>query len=92
MAELLHPCKWCGHVHRGACPRVKAITYDAGTGVIKHIEFHDPAEQRLQVVCDLLQVDNHYWDTRPCQTCRNVTQLLGKPFGCVKKAQDRNQK
>lgn len=31
---------------------------------------------------ELLYVDPHQWSTRPCQTCRAITALLGKSFGC----------
>ena len=33
-----------------------------------------------------LDLDNHYWSKRPCQTCREITELLRAPFGCNKKA------
>jgi hypothetical protein len=29
-----------------------------------------------------LQADPHQWSTRPCQTCRIITGILGEPFGC----------
>ena len=31
-----------------------------------------------------LEVDNHYWQKRPCQTCKEVSEMAGRPFGCVK--------
>jgi hypothetical protein len=31
---------------------------------------------------ELIYADPHQWSTRPCQTCRAVTAILGKPFGC----------
>lgn len=29
-----------------------------------------------------LSVDMHMASTRPCQTCRKISDALGKPFGC----------
>jgi hypothetical protein len=31
----------------------------------------------------LLQEDPHRWSDRPCPTCRSVSEIAGKPFGCV---------
>ena len=33
----------------------------------------------------LLEADMHYFSTRPCETCRNISGLIGRPFGCVAK-------
>lgn len=33
-----------------------------------------------------LQTDNHYWSTRPCDTCRFISGIRGKPFGCYEYA------
>jgi predicted anti-sigma-YlaC factor YlaD len=33
-----------------------------------------------------LEVDNHYFQTRPCETCRNISATLGRPYGCSAKA------
>jgi len=38
----------------------------------------------LDPILDLLQRDPHQWSSRPCQTCRTITSLLGKPFGCYR--------
>ena len=35
----------------------------------------------------LIEDDPHQWSTRPCQTCKTISSLIGKPFGCVKKAE-----
>lgn len=29
-----------------------------------------------------LEIDNHYWSSRPCGTCALLTRVLGRPFGC----------
>lgn len=33
---------------------------------------------------DLLEQDPHQFSTRPCQTCNQVSALIGRKFGCVK--------
>ena len=44
---------------------------------------------RLEALADLIDGDGHVFGTRPCQTCRTATSLIGKPFGCIKRAQQR---
>jgi len=36
----------------------------------------------IDAVLDLLQADPHQWSMRPCPTCKTITGLIGKPFGC----------
>lgn len=31
---------------------------------------------------ELLYADPHQWSTRPCGTCRAITAMVGKKFGC----------
>jgi hypothetical protein len=31
----------------------------------------------------LLANDQHTFGKRPCQTCRAISTMLGKPFGCL---------
>ena len=33
-------------------------------------------------VLDLLQEDNHNWSERGCGTCRAISSIVGRPFGC----------
>jgi hypothetical protein len=33
-------------------------------------------------VLDAIYADPHQWSDRPCATCRSVSQLTGRPFGC----------
>lgn len=40
-------------------------------------------------VLRLIQEDPHQWSTRTCQTCRTISSLIDKPFGCVFYAQQR---
>jgi len=30
----------------------------------------------------LIEADPHQWSGRPCSTCRAVTHLVGRRFGC----------
>lgn len=39
-----------------------------------------------EIVARLIESDPHSWSSRPCQTCQSVTNLIGRPFGCNKKA------
>ena len=36
----------------------------------------------MDSVIAVIALDGHQWSDRPCQTCRAVTGLIGKPFGC----------
>lgn len=48
-------------------------------------------ESIAEVICRLIEADNHYFGTRPCQTCTAVSALVGRPFGCVKRVQEKNK-
>jgi len=37
-------------------------------------------------VAAVIESDPHQWSSRPCQTCRVISGLLGRPFGCEKRA------
>ena len=36
----------------------------------------------VAAILDLLQVDPHQWSTRPCGTCKTISALAGRDFGC----------
>lgn len=36
----------------------------------------------VDVVLDLLQADPHQWSKRPCPTCRSISTIVNRPFGC----------
>lgn len=36
----------------------------------------------LDAILGLLQDDPHQWSTRPCPTCRQISGIVGRPFGC----------
>lgn len=40
----------------------------------------------LAAVLTVLEEDPHQFSTRPCQTCKVVSSLAGRPFGCAAKA------
>lgn len=33
----------------------------------------------------LIERDPHQWSARPCPTCRAVSDIVGRPFGCEAK-------
>jgi hypothetical protein len=33
---------------------------------------------------ELIEKDPHQWSHRPCATCRTVSAIVGRPFGCEK--------
>jgi hypothetical protein len=35
-----------------------------------------------EAVGSVLECDPHQWSARPCSTCRTISGLLGRPFGC----------
>ena len=37
-------------------------------------------------VASVIERDPHQYTSRPCQTCRVVSGLLGRSFGCEKRA------
>lgn len=40
------------------------------------------ARALMSAVLDTLQADPHQWSERPCPTCRAVSALAGRDFGC----------
>lgn len=36
----------------------------------------------IGTIADIIYADSHQWSTRPCETCKTITAILGKPFGC----------
>ena len=40
------------------------------------------AQILIDPVLNLLQEDAHSWSDRPCGTCRAISSIVGKPFGC----------
>lgn len=42
----------------------------------------------IDAVVDAIGHDGHQWSTRPCGTCKTVSGLIGRPFGCYKYQED----
>ncbi len=42
-------------------------------------------------VLDLIQGDPHQWSNRPCPTCRPITKMIGRPFGCYRFQKENRQ-
>ena len=45
-------------------------------------------ERVLTAVLEAIYVDPHQWSNRSCPTCRTVTAIWGKDFGCVRYAEE----
>lgn len=44
----------------------------------------------VTAILDIIQGDPYSWSERPCQSCRTISGLIGKPFGCYKYAEKRH--
>lgn len=69
-------------VDRGLCARISTIEEKLEGSI-------------LYAILDLLQADPHQWSSRPCPTCRAITLLAARPFGCLlhaKKEREENQR
>ena len=40
------------------------------------------AKLLIDAILDVIQSDPHQWSSRPCGTCRTISGLIDKPFGC----------
>jgi hypothetical protein len=43
------------------------------------------AVERRERAFELIEKDPHQWSSRPCPTCQEVSEIIGKPFGCSAK-------
>lgn len=43
----------------------------------------------MSAALDALQADPHSWSEQPCQTCRTVSAIVGRSFGCYRYAEER---
>ena len=49
-----------------------------------HFKAVDEAvEQTATAILGAYGIDGHVFGSRPCPTCRKMTEILGAPFGCV---------
>ena len=69
--ELMTTNDWIN----GYCTRVLAAALTAAhqAGV----------EQTATAILGAYGIDGHVFGSRPCPTCRKMTEILGAPFGCV---------
>ncbi len=35
----------------------------------------------IDTIANIIYTDPHQWSKRPCETCKAITGILGKPFG-----------
>ena len=42
----------------------------------------------IDAVVNAIQNDGHIYGNRPCETCRAVSGIMGRPFGCYKYQED----
>ena len=45
-------------------------------------ELKEALEILSYTVLRLIQNDSHSWSNRPCETCRTISNIIDKPFGC----------
>lgn len=44
----------------------------------------------IETILDIIQNDSHHWSKRPCQSCRTISGIIGKSFGCYKYQEQAN--
>lgn len=80
------------------CHRAKAVLYNEDGTCLERLAEElalqpvPAGPSQAEIVCRLIEGDMHSFSTRPCQTCRSITELVGRPFGCSKKALTQTQK
>ena len=74
---------------RGELHKTSQGLYATGRAEIEKLRQQLAAQmveiERLQEALRELEIDNHDWQKRPCPTCRNISKVLGRDFGCVSK-------
>jgi hypothetical protein len=65
----------------------KAAAEEAEAKRISELHAKENALLRVlaETVASVVEADPHQWSARPCQSCRVVSGLLGRPFGCEKR-------
>jgi len=38
----------------------------------------------IDAIVNVIYTDPHQWSKRPCETCRTISAIIGKPFGCYR--------
>lgn len=67
----------------GSCPRCGADYGGVNVELLRIV--HDIEFRVAEVIARLVEGDPHQWSTRPCATCKAISSLLDRPFGCYKK-------
>lgn len=54
----------------------------------------EAAQMLMDAVLRILQEDPHSWSDRPCESCRTISSIVNKPFGCYeyKRRKDAGEK
>lgn len=64
-------------------------------GLIELISPPPPAQEQynllIDALTDLIYNDPHQWSTRGCQTCRAISSIIKKPFGCYQYAEQKKK-
>ncbi len=47
---------------------------------------------KSEVIARMWEVDPHGFSSRPCSTCQHITEILSRPFGCVKAANEKRRR
>jgi len=45
----------------------------------------------MEAALSIIQADPHVWSSRPCSTCRVISEMVGRPFGCILYARQRKE-
>ena len=52
---------------------------------------HSQYNLLIDAITDLMYSDAHHWSERPCATCKAITVIIKKPFGCYRYADERKK-
>lgn len=50
--------------------------------IVAQLDAANPTIDALRAVLDMWSNDMHQHSSRPCETCRVATKVMGKPMGC----------
>ena len=45
----------------------------------------------IESILRIVQNDPHQWSNRPCESCRTISSIIDKPFGCYKYMVEHNK-
>lgn len=70
------------------CGELKKVIGEQLQPVIDKVERLAEMTANTRSALDLFATDPHRFGDRPCQTCANVSKLLGEQWGCYKNRKD----